>query len=139
MRRGTCQASSDKGIEAEKKHMKEKIRGLTLCAVLFALCIPADAQQPTKIPRIGYLAGSSPSTILARIEAFRKGLRDLGYVEGKNIVIEWRSVEGKADRLPGLAAEFSASEGGSDRNGRSDSNPCREGGNCHNSDCHGAG
>ena len=66
----------------------------------------AQAQQPTKIPRIGYLVASSPSAISARIEAFRQGLRELGYVEGKNIVIEWRYAEGKLDRLPALAAEL---------------------------------
>jgi putative ABC transport system substrate-binding protein len=58
------------------------------------------------VPRIGFLATVSPSTISDRVEAFRQGLRELGYVEGKNIVIEWRYAEGKADRLPGLAAEL---------------------------------
>ena len=86
--------------------MKKKIPVLTLCAMLFALCLPAEAQQPTKVPRIGYLSSDSPSTIAVRIEAFRQGLRELGNVEGKNIVIEWRFAEGKADRLPGLAAEL---------------------------------
>jgi len=66
----------------------------------------AEAQQPTKIPRIGYLGGGSPSSNPARIEAFRQGLRELGYVEGKNIVIEWRYAEEKLDRLPALAAEL---------------------------------
>ena len=64
--------------------------------------VPTQAQQPAKIPRIGYLGGGSPSAISARIEAFRQGLRELGYVEGKNIVIEWRYAEGKLDRLPAL-------------------------------------
>src|SRR5262245_47187124 len=68
--------------------------------------VEARAQQPTKVPRIGFLGGSSPSAISARIEAFRQGLRELGYVEGKNIVIEWRYAEGKFDRLPALAAEL---------------------------------
>jgi len=63
-------------------------------------------QQPTKAPRIGYLSSDSQSTIASRIEAFRQGLRELGYVEGKNIAIEWRFAEGKADRLSGLAAEL---------------------------------
>jgi len=62
-----------------------------------------QAQQPNKVPRIGYLITSSPSPNSARIEALRQGLRELGYIEGKNIVIEWRSAEGKADRLPSLA------------------------------------
>jgi putative ABC transport system substrate-binding protein len=74
--------------------------------MLFALCLPAEAQQTAKIPLIGFLVTSSRSAIPARIEAFRQGLRELGYVEGKNIVIEWRDAEGKADRLPGLAAEL---------------------------------
>jgi putative tryptophan/tyrosine transport system substrate-binding protein len=75
-------------------------------AVFFALCAPADAQQPAKIPRLGFLSAASPSAIMARTEAFRQGLRELGYVEGKNIVIEWRSAEGKQDRVPALAAEL---------------------------------
>ena len=80
---------------------------LFLLAASVLICFhPADAQQPTKIPRIGYLSGQSLSTISARIEAFRQGLRELGYVEGKNIVIEWRYAEGKLDRLPALAAEL---------------------------------
>jgi len=77
-----------------------------LCALLFALCLRAEAQQPTKIPRIGFLLAVPASTISARLEAFRHGLRELGYVEGKNIIIEWRSTEGKADRLATLAAEL---------------------------------
>ena len=86
--------------------MKKKIAVLTLCAMLFALCLSAEAQQPTKIPRIGRLAIASQSAESARIEAFRNGLRDLGYVEGKNIVIEWRFADGKLDRLPAQAAEL---------------------------------
>ncbi len=86
--------------------MTRKITRRTFCSMLLALPFPARAQQPTKIPRIGYLAGASLSAIPARIEAFRQGLRELGYVEGKNIVIEWRSAEGKLDRLPDLAAEL---------------------------------
>ena len=74
--------------------------------MLFALCSSAEAQQPTKIPRIGYLTTATHSAIADRIEAFRQGLRELGYVEGKNIVIEWRYGEGKLDRLPALAAEL---------------------------------
>ncbi len=60
----------------------------------------AQAQQATKVPRIGYLSGDSASSESARTEAFRQGLRELGYVEGKNIVIEWRYAEGKLDRSP---------------------------------------
>ena len=86
--------------------MKKKIRVLTLCAVLLALCFSAGAQQATKIPKIGYLTGATRDGQAARIEAFRQGLRELGYVEGKNIVIEYRYAEGKLDRLPELAAEL---------------------------------
>jgi putative tryptophan/tyrosine transport system substrate-binding protein len=89
-----------------RKSENKKVFGLALCAVLFALCLPAAAQQPGKIPRIGYLAANSPSFILARTEAFQQGLRELGYVEGKNIIIEYRFADGKADRLPSLAAEL---------------------------------
>jgi putative tryptophan/tyrosine transport system substrate-binding protein len=86
--------------------MNRKITVLTLCAMLLALCPSAAAQQPTKTPRIGYIATAFPSSTPARIEAFRQGLRELGYVEGKNIVIESRYAEGKLDRLPALAAEL---------------------------------
>jgi ABC-type uncharacterized transport system substrate-binding protein len=79
---------------------------LTLCAILFALCSSAGAQQPKKVRRIGYLSGTSSSATLARVEAFRQGLHELGYVEGKNIVIEYRYAEGKNDRLPALAADL---------------------------------
>ena len=77
-----------------------------LTIAMLAIVGLGHAQQPTKVPRIGYLGFSSPSTIPTRIEAFRQGLRELGYVEGKNIFIEWRSAEGNADRLPPLAAEL---------------------------------
>ncbi len=66
----------------------------------------AEAQQSKKVPRIGFLTAVSPSSISARTEAFRQGLRELGYVEGKNIVIEYRYTEGKIDRLRELAAEL---------------------------------
>ena len=77
-----------------------------LTALPLTFSVSAEAQQPTKIPRIGYLGGNSPSSNSDRIEAFRQGLRELGYVEGENIVIEWRHHEGKLDRLPALAAEL---------------------------------
>jgi ABC-type uncharacterized transport system substrate-binding protein len=77
-----------------------------LSAMLFALCFPAEAQQPSKIHRIGLLLAPSPSFYAARVEAFRQGLRELGYVEEKNISIEYRYAEGKLNRLPDLAAEL---------------------------------
>ena len=78
---------------------------ILVVAVLLAVGVIADAQQPKKLPRIGFLSAASSSAISARVEAFRQGLRELGYVEGKNIFIEWRFAEGKSDRLPSLAAE----------------------------------
>jgi putative ABC transport system substrate-binding protein len=82
--------------------MKKKITVLTLCALLYAPCFSASAQQPKKVPRIGYLAyPSAPPD-----NAFLQGLRDLGYIEGKNIAIEYRFADGKPERLPGLAAEL---------------------------------
>jgi putative ABC transport system substrate-binding protein len=83
-----------------------KLSGVALSAMLFALCSSAEAQQAKKVPRIGFLSSVSPSTISARVEAFRQGLSGLGYVEGKNIVFEWRYAEGKRDRLPALAADL---------------------------------
>jgi ABC-type uncharacterized transport system substrate-binding protein len=74
--------------------------------LLLALYFPAHAQQTTKVPRIGYLTGATPDGQTARIESFRQGLRELGYVEGKNITVEYRYAEGKLDRLPALAAEL---------------------------------
>jgi putative tryptophan/tyrosine transport system substrate-binding protein len=83
------------------------IIGLVVTLVTLASCgAVATAQQPKKVPRIGYLSATSPSANVARIEAFRQGLRELGYVEGKNIVIEWRYAEGKQGRLLALAAEL---------------------------------
>ena len=84
----------------------EKLFSILLVVAVVVVAAIAEAQQPTKIPRIGYLSAASPSAVSARIEAFRQGLRELGYVEGKNIVIEWRYAEGKLDRLPALAAEL---------------------------------
>jgi putative tryptophan/tyrosine transport system substrate-binding protein len=86
--------------------MQRKITVVAHSAMLFALCCPAEAQQSTKVPLIGYLSVSSPSAMSTRTEAFRQGLRELGYVEGKNIIIEWRSADGKPDRVPALAAEL---------------------------------
>jgi putative tryptophan/tyrosine transport system substrate-binding protein len=81
--------------------------GILAIVVTFAMCrAVAQTQQAEKVPRIGYLSGSPPSAIAEHNEAFRQGLRELGHIEGKNIVIEWRSAEGKSDRLPALATEL---------------------------------
>lgn len=77
-----------------------------LCAMLFALRASAEAQQRNHVPRIGYLAASPSTASPARTEAFRQGLRELGYMEGNNIVVEYRWADGKLDRLRGLASEL---------------------------------
>jgi len=86
--------------------MNKKSTRLALCAILLVLHFPAQAQQPARVPRIGILIASSASLISARVEACRQRLRELGYAEGKNIVIEYRYADGKLDRLPDLAAEL---------------------------------
>jgi putative tryptophan/tyrosine transport system substrate-binding protein len=90
-------------------NLKSKIQNLKFVligALLFALCMPADAQQPKKIPRIGYLSAYDAATEISRAEGVRRALRELGYIEGQNIAIEYRYAEGKVDRLPELAAEL---------------------------------
>ncbi len=77
-----------------------------LATIFLASVSLAQAQQPAKIPRIGLLGATDLSTNSARIQAFRQGLRELGYVEGKSIIIEYRWAEGKSERLPNLAAEL---------------------------------
>jgi ABC-type uncharacterized transport system substrate-binding protein len=88
--------------------MAKTVSCLPLCAVLFALCLPVEAQQSRKIARVGYFeAGTSGAGgVGTRIDAFRRGLRELGYIEGQNIFIEVRAAEGKRDRVPELMAEL---------------------------------
>jgi putative ABC transport system substrate-binding protein len=88
------------------KMNNRKVSRFAIGAMLFGLSFPAEAQQPKEVPRIGYLAAAPPSAVASRADAFRQGLRELGYVEGKNIVIEYRYAEGKLDRLPGFADEL---------------------------------
>ena len=83
-----------------------KLFACAVCTLLFALCVSAHAQQPKKVPRIGFLSGVFSSASPDRRMAFQHGLRELGYVEGKNILIEYRYAEGKIDRLQTLAAEL---------------------------------
>src|SRR5580765_5644988 len=90
--------------------MRRPLRKTALGSILFAgalvaVAVTAEAQQPAKIPRIGYLANSRSAGV-ARYDAFRQGLREFGYVEGKTIVIERRYAEGKQDRLSALVAEL---------------------------------
>ena len=86
--------------------MNKQIVGLALPVFLFVCSFAIQAQQATKIPRIGYLGATSPTATAARLEAFKLGLRELGYVEGKTIFIDYRWAEGKLDRIPVLAAEL---------------------------------
>jgi putative ABC transport system substrate-binding protein len=86
--------------------MTKKILLLALYSLLLALGFSAQAQQPGKIPRIGYVSGTSPANPGREVTAFQQGLRDLGYIEGKNILVEYRYQEGKAERGPVLVAEL---------------------------------
>jgi putative tryptophan/tyrosine transport system substrate-binding protein len=85
---------------------KASVVSILLGVAVLALAAIAEAQQPKKIPRIGYLSSSDPATESTRVEAIRLALRELGYVEGQNIAIEYRYAEGKSDRYPGVAAEL---------------------------------
>src|SRR5438445_7380004 len=84
--------------------MSRKIFVWLLATVLLITATPAEAQQPKKVPRIGFLSSLSSTVVSDRVEAFRQGLRELGYVE--NIIIDWRYAQGKTERLPDLAAEL---------------------------------
>jgi len=90
--------------------MSKKVFWLALCALHFALCFSVEAQQPLKIPRIGWLAPAFPPSASGlsntNIEGFLQGLKELGFVEGKNLVIEYRWADGKRERLSDLAAEL---------------------------------
>jgi putative ABC transport system substrate-binding protein len=85
---------------------KARVLSILFVLVLLVVAVLAEAQQPKRIPQIGILIAASASSYSARLEAFRQRLRELGYVEGKNIVIEYRYAEGKLERLPDLAAEL---------------------------------
>jgi putative tryptophan/tyrosine transport system substrate-binding protein len=86
--------------------MRTMLHRLVLCALLLALVAPVDAQQPKKIARIGYLAAVSAAADAPRMEAFRQGLRELGYVEGRDLIIDYRHEPRMFERLPELAAEL---------------------------------
>jgi hypothetical protein len=76
--------------------MRNLFVAFALIALLFALCPSAEAQQPAKLPRVGFLSATSPSTIAARTDAFRQGLRELGYVEGKALSLTFAMRKGKS-------------------------------------------
>src|SRR5262245_42938623 len=86
--------------------MRKKFIPLALTALLFALCISAGAQEPSKIWRIDVLVSSSASLNASRDDAFQQGLREIGYVEGKNIIMEYRYAERKLDRLSELTTDL---------------------------------
>ena len=86
--------------------MIKSIVSLALSTVLFVLCLKAEAQQPKKVTRIGYLSSQDPAYESARAEGIRLALRDLGYIEGQNITIDYRYSEGKTDRAPELVSEL---------------------------------
>jgi ABC-type uncharacterized transport system substrate-binding protein len=86
--------------------VSKSIFRMALCAMLLAFCPSASGQQPKKVSRIGYLSNTDPATESTRSEAIRRALRELGYIEGQNIAIEYRYAEGKFDRAPELVAEL---------------------------------
>jgi hypothetical protein len=95
------------GSNRKSKIKNSKWRGIFIIAFTLTVgAIEARAQQPTKIPRIGYLSSVDPATDSARTEGIRLALRRLGYIEGQNIASEHRYAEGKGDRAPELAAEL---------------------------------
>src|SRR6516165_188408 len=85
---------------------KSVLRSILFTGVVLVAAVTVEAQQPKKIPRIGVLVPTSPSFFAARIKAFQQGLHEHGYVEGKNIMLEYRYVERKVDRYPELATEL---------------------------------
>src|SRR5262245_33712944 len=86
--------------------MRRNVYGLTLSALLFALCGPVEAQQSGKVPRIGFLDNSTASGSAVLLEPFRQEMRKLGWIEGKNITIEYRFAEQKRERVPELASDL---------------------------------
>jgi putative ABC transport system substrate-binding protein len=91
---------------SQSSMLSKRVVWFSLYVMLFALRLSAEAQQPTKIPRIGYLSPSDADGSRASIEPFRQGMRELGYIEGKNILVEYRYAEGKLDRIPSLVGEL---------------------------------
>jgi ABC-type uncharacterized transport system substrate-binding protein len=85
---------------------KAAVPSILVAVVLLAVAVIAQAQQPKKVPRIGYLSSGDAATESARSEAIRLALRDLGHIEGQNIATEYRYAEGKPNRAPELAAEL---------------------------------
>jgi putative ABC transport system substrate-binding protein len=93
-------------MERAANNMKKKITVLTLCAMLFALCLAAHAQQPGKIFRIGFLDSGTASGSAVLVDAFRQELSKLGWIEAKNVTIEYRFAEQRSERVAEFAAEL---------------------------------
>ena len=90
---------------------KAAVPSILIAVVLLALGVIAEAQQPKKVPRIGYLSPFDRASDSTRSEAIRRALRERGYIEGQNIAIEYRYAEGKLDRFPELCGRAGASQG----------------------------
>jgi len=87
--------------------MKKTIITFALCSMLFAFCLRTEAQQPGRVPRVGFVSGAGdPSNPAPTVESFRQGLQDRGYVEGKNILVEYRYAEGRRERVPPLVRDL---------------------------------
>jgi len=91
-------------VSSQWSVVSKRVLGLALCALLFLLCTAANAQQSIKVPRIAWLTGGTIPP--DRREAFKLGLRELGYIEGKNIAIEWRAADGQRHRVTALAEDL---------------------------------
>jgi hypothetical protein len=122
--------------------MRRRLRKTALGSILFAgavlaIAVTVEAQQPKKVLQIGYLGTNPRSVSRVRIEAFRQGLRELGYVEGKNITIEWRFAESKPRSPSHLRGRTSAAPLRNYRYGGARIKPCGEASNSHDSHRHG--
>ena len=110
------------------------------CSGIACCCENRRGAAAEESPWIGYLsAGIGSLSSYAPREPFRQGLHEFGYVEGKNILMEYRNADGKFDRLPELAAELVRLKVQHHRHRRSDTSPCRQGSNCYDSHCHDTG
>src|SRR5437867_725483 len=101
--------SEQKAVSSKKSSEKPMTRSILfwlLAAVLLTSVSPAEAQHPKKVPRIGYVGSTASEQTATNTQAFRERLRELGYIEGQNITIEYRYFEGRVERLPELAAEL---------------------------------
>ena len=117
---------------------KAGLSSILMAVALLAVGMIAEAQQPTKIPRIGYVSPSGDANNPGpMVEAFRQGLRELAYVEGKNILVEYRYLEGNLDRAPGLVAETRSTQGRCACSRSSTSDPRSQAGDEDDPHCHG--